>query len=96
MAEEYETKYPIYKGFAWTDKSGSWKVLLCENQARRTSKDTLSTALQAICLLEDHGGYLEKWTINDSIEKEAEESRIWFTTSYCSFRDLDGDGRVDP
>lgn len=96
IAAEHETQFPVFKGFAYTDKGGSWKVLLCENQVQRTAKDTLSTALQALCLLEDHGGYLEKWAINDFIEKEAGESRIWFATSYCAFRDLDGDGRFDP
>mgnify|MGYP000858025055 CR=1 FL=1 len=96
LDKEYETKFPIYQGFSYQDKSGSWKILLCENQMKKAAKDTISTALQAVCLLEDHGGYLEKWSINDFVEKEAEEERIWFTTSYCSFRDLDRDGRIDP
>ncbi|WP_341841048.1 M949_RS01915 family surface polysaccharide biosynthesis protein [Chitinophaga caseinilytica] len=93
---EYETKFPVFRGFSYVDNSGSWKILLCENQDKITAKDTVNTALQAVCLLEDHGGYLEKWTLNDFIEKEMEESHIWFTTSYCSFRDLDADGRIDP
>lgn len=96
LDKEYETKFPIYQGFSYQDKSGSWKILLCENQMKKAAKDTISTALQAVCLLEDHGGFLEKWSINDFVEKEAEEERIWFTTSYCSFSDLDRDGRIDP
>ena len=34
--------------------------------------------------------------MNDFIDKDLEETHIWFTTSYCSFRDLDADGRIDP
>ena len=47
--------------------------------------------------MSDHGGFLEKWRINDLLENtEPKETNIWFWTKYCSTKDLDGDGYIDP
>lgn len=89
--------FPIYKAFEYSDKGGVYELLLCENQKTITKKDTLNTKIQAICTINDHGGFLEKWRINDLLEiTEPKETNIWFWTKYCSTKDLDGDGYIEP
>jgi hypothetical protein len=89
--------YPIYKAFEYSDKGGVYELLLCENQKTITKKDTLNTKIQAICTMNDHGGFLEKWRINDLLEiAEPKETNIWFWTKYCSTKDIDGDGYIEP
>ncbi|MWB95508.1 hypothetical protein GON26_14150 [Flavobacterium sp. GA093] len=89
--------FPIYKAFEYQDKGGVYELLFCENQKNISKKDTLNTKIQAICTLNDHGDFLEKWRINDLLESsEPKETTIWFWTKYCSTKDLDGDGYIDP
>lgn len=89
--------FPIYKAFEYSDEGGVYELLLCENQKTITKKDTLNTKIQAICTMNDHGGFREKWRINDLLEiTEPKETNIWFWTKYCSMKDFDGDGYVEP
>lgn len=89
--------FPIYKAYEYQDKSGVYNLVLCENQKNISKKDTLNTKIQAICGMNDHGGFLEKWRINDLLENtEPKETNIWFWTKYCSVKDLDSDGYVEP
>ncbi|MNX54075.1 hypothetical protein D3C86_847880 [compost metagenome] len=91
------TDFPIYKAFEYWDKGGVYELLLCENQKTISKKDTLNTKIQAICTINDHGGFLEKWRINDLLETaEPKETNIWFWTKYCSTKDIDSDGYIDP
>jgi len=89
--------FPIYKAFEYNDKGGVYELLLCENQKTIGKKDTLNTKIQAICTMTDHGGFREKWRINDLLEiTEPKETNIWFWTKYCSMKDFDGDGYIEP
>lgn len=89
--------FPIYRAFEYKDKGGVTNLILTENQKSISKKDTLNTKIQAICVMNDHGGFLEKWRINDLLEDyEPKETNIWFWTKYCSTKDLDGDGYIDP
>jgi hypothetical protein len=87
--------FPIYRAYEYQDKGGVFELVLCENQTNK--KDTLNTRIQAICGMNDHGGFLEKWTINDLLEDYVpKETNIWFWTKYCSTKDIDGDGYIEP
>lgn len=87
--------FPIYRAYEYQDKGGVFELVLCENQANK--KDTLNTKIHAICGMNDHGGFLEKWRINDLLEDyEPKETNIWFWTKYCSTKDIDGDGYIEP
>lgn len=89
--------FPIYKAYEYKDKDGIYNLVLCENQKSISKKDTLNTKIQAICGMNDHGGFLEKWRINDLLENtEPKETNIWFWTKYCSVKDIDSDGYVEP
>lgn len=89
--------FPIYKAFEYKDKGGVYDLILTENQKVISKKDTLNTKIQAICGRNDHGGFLEKWKINDLLEDSVpKETNIWFWTKYCSTKDLDGDGYIKP
>lgn len=89
--------FPIYRAFEYKDKDGVTNLVLTENQKNISKKDTLNTKIQAICVMNDHGGFLEKWRINDLLEDyNPKETTIWFWTKYCSTKDLDGDGYIDP
>ena len=71
--------YPIYKAYEYEDKGGVYNLVLCENQKSISKKDTLNTKIQAICGTKDHGGFFEKWRINDLLKNtEPKETNIWF------------------
>jgi len=89
--------FPIYKALEFSDKGGVYDLVFTENQKTKSKKDTLNTKIQAICVMSDHGGFLEKWRITDLLEEtEPKETNIWFWTKYSSAKDLDGDGAADP
>lgn len=89
--------FPIYRAFEFSDKGGAYGLVLAENQKNISKKDTLNTKIQAVCVMNDHGGFLEKWRINDLLEDyEPKETNIWFWTKYCTTKDIDGDGYIDP
>lgn len=89
--------FKIYKALEFSDKSGVCNLLFTENQKNISKKDTLNTKIEAICVMNDHGGFLEKWKITDLLEStEPKEINIWFWTKYCTTKDLDGDGFIDP
>lgn len=93
--------FPVYRAYKYNDKNGYYNLLLCENQQTINKKDTLNSKIEAVCYLEDHGGYIKKWTIFDQIETsktEAEdnENTIYFWTKYCSVSDIDKDNEIDP
>ncbi|GAA3771155.1 M949_RS01915 family surface polysaccharide biosynthesis protein [Flavobacterium ginsengiterrae] len=89
--------FPIYRAFEFSDKGGVYGLVLAENQKNISKKDTLNTKIQAVCVMNDHGGFLEKWRINDLLEDyEPKETNIWFWTKYCTTKDIDGDGYIDP
>ncbi|CAA9197479.1 M949_RS01915 family surface polysaccharide biosynthesis protein [Flavobacterium collinsii] len=91
------TDFPIYRALECSDKGGVYELLFCENQKIISKKDTLNTKIQAIFVQNDHGGFLEKWRINDLLEdSNPKETTIYFWTKYCSTTDLDGDGLIDP
>ncbi len=91
------TDFPIYKAFEFSDKGGVYELVLAENKKKISKKDTLNTKIQTICVVNDHGGFLEKWRINDLLEDYVpKETNIWFWTKYCSTKDIDGDGYIDP
>ncbi|MFD2938821.1 M949_RS01915 family surface polysaccharide biosynthesis protein [Flavobacterium notoginsengisoli] len=94
---ENTINFPIYSAFEYQDKGGVFELVLGENQKVISKKDTLNTKIQAVCVVNDHGGFLEKWRINDLLEEyDPKETNIWFWTKYCSTKDLDGDGYIDP
>jgi hypothetical protein len=94
---ENVTDFPIYRAFEFQDKGGIYELVLGENQKTISKKDTLNTKIQAICVVNDHVGFLEKWRINDFLEDYVpKETNIWFWTKYCSAKDIDGDGYIDP
>ena len=89
--------FPIYRAFEFSDKGGIYNLLITENQKIVTKKDTLNTKIKAICVLNDHGGFVDQWQLNDLLEdSDPKETNIWFWTKYCSTKDIDGDGYIDP
>ena len=89
--------FPIYRAIEYSDKGGVYDLVLTENRKVISKKDTLNTKIQAICVMNDHGGFLEKWKINDLLEDYTpKETNIWFWTKYCSTKDIDGDGYAEP
>ena len=88
--------FPVYRAYEYNDKMGYFDLLFCEKQTTITAKDTITTNITAICYVQDHGGYLEKWRIIDAVDKVNFENSIWFWTKYCTVTDIDGDGIIEP
>ena len=86
---------PLSNAFEFKDKGGSYNLFLFEDGKMISKNISLNTKIFAVCYLEDHGGFLEQWTINDFIESPKEKN-IWFLKDYCQFTDIDGDGFIEP
>lgn len=88
---------PIFRGYEYRDKAGVYTLLFCEDNKEIDGTDTVNTKIKAVCLLNDNGGFLEKWRINDALVNEPDdEISIWFWTKFSTFTDVDGDGYIEP
>lgn len=91
------TEFPIYRAYELEDKNGLNNLVLCENQKSISKKDTLNTKIQASFATIENDKLQIKWKIIDALEDYIpKETTIWFWTKYCSTKDLDGDGYIDP
>lgn len=91
-----ENPKDIRRVYYLSDASGDYQLALMEKISKINGKDTLHNSIRAICFMEDHGGNLVKWDINDYIDKSSGEISLVFWTRYCTATDLDGDKRIDP
>jgi hypothetical protein len=92
---------PIFRAYEYKDNGGVYNLFLSENQNMVSEQDTLNTAIQAICYLNDHGHYIKKWKISDTLDKSPDiqgnrEINIWFWSKYASNSDIDKDGLIEP
>lgn len=94
--DEVAGPFPIFRAYEYNDNNGYYDLLLCEKKLKVKGKDTLNNQIEAICFLQDHGGYREQWSIKDQLDPGYDETSIWFWTKYCSATDLDGDKLIDP
>ncbi len=91
------TEFPVYRAYELEDKNGVSSLVLCENQKSISKKDTLNTKIQASFATIENDKLQIKWKIVDILEDYIpKETTIWFWTKYCSTKDLDGDGYIDP
>ncbi len=93
--------FPIFRAYAYTDKSGKYYVALTESaDTVNKQKDTVNYTIKAFNFKVDKTATLKKWEINDfrtpSVKGEEKEESIWFWTKYCEFNDIDNDGLIDP
>ncbi|HEX3078845.1 MAG TPA: hypothetical protein VHQ04_00215, partial [Puia sp.] len=91
----------IFKAYEYKDIGGVYDLFFYENQNMISDEDTLNTKIQAVCYLNDHGHYIEKWKIIDRLDESAEypedrELNIWFWSKYNSNSDIDKDGLMEP
>jgi hypothetical protein len=94
--DETSGPYPAFRVYEYSDHGGYYNLLLCEHKLPNKGKDTLINEITALCVSEDHGGYLEHWNIKDQLDLNLDETSIWFWTKYASATDLDGDKLIDP
>ena len=86
---------PLTNVFEFNDKSGIYNLFLFEDSKMISKNVSLNSKIFAVCYIEDHDGFLEKWKINDFIESP-KENNIFFWSEYCQFKDIDGDGFIEP
>jgi len=97
VAEQLEINpKEIFMVYGLSDASGDYQIAFLEKIFNIKNKDTTNNSIEAIAFRADHGGNLIHWSIKDERKSENEETNIWFWTKYCSFKDLDGDNRIDP
>lgn len=97
VAEQLEINpKEIFRVYELSDVSGDYQIALLEKIFSIKSKDTTNNSIEALAFRADHGGNLVHWSIKDERSRKDQETNIWFWTKYCSFKDLDGDKRIDP
>jgi hypothetical protein len=86
---------PVFKRYCYTDKSGSYALLLSEKQDLPFTKETLSSAIQATLFkVGGDNALTRQWSIRDFAGKD--DAGINFRSKLSEFADLDGDGLIDP
>ncbi|MFM9925037.1 hypothetical protein VLK31_18740 [Variovorax sp. H27-G14] len=86
---------PVFKRFCFTDKSGSYALVLGEKQDLKFSKAQLSSAIQATLYKVGNDHTLtQQWAIRDFAGKD--DAGIKFIPEIIEFPDLDGDGLTEP
>jgi len=88
-------EFPLFKRYCYTDKSGSYALLLGEKQDRPFPEELLSSAIQAALYKVGSDNLLTRqWAIRDFAGEQA--VGVNFRTRLFEFTDIDGDGLVDP
>lgn len=86
---------PVFKRFCYVDKSGSYALVLGEKQDRPSSKEPLSSTLQAVLYkVERDNALVRQWSIRDFAGPH--DGGINFRSKLIELTDIDGDGLVDP
>jgi hypothetical protein len=88
-------EFPLFKRYCFADKSGSYALLLGEEQDRRFPEEPLSSAIQASLYKVGSDHMLTRqWAIRDFAGEQA--VGVNFRTRLFEFTDIDGDALVDP
>ncbi|MBZ4189584.1 M949_RS01915 family surface polysaccharide biosynthesis protein [Niabella beijingensis] len=89
-------KFPVFRIYEYTDRSGLYYCVLTESRDSVTAKDTISSGLKAVNLRSEANGFTKVWELNDHIEALHNETSIWFWSKYIDFKDYDNDGLKEP
>lgn len=86
---------PVFKRYCYTDKSGSYALVLAEKQDLPFTKETLSSTIQATLFkVGSDGALTRQWSIRDFAGKD--DAGINFRSKLSEFADIDADGLIDP
>ncbi|MET3444101.1 hypothetical protein ABIC94_004910 [Variovorax paradoxus] len=86
---------PVFKRYCYTDKSGSYALVLSEKQDLPFADETLSSVIQATLFRVGGDNVLTRqWSIRDFAGKE--DAGINFRSKLFEFADLDADGLIEP
>lgn len=88
-------EFPVFKRYCYTDKSGSYALLLGEKQDLPFPQEKLSSAIQAsLYKVEGGNALVRQWSIRDFAGKD--DGGVNFRSKLIELTDIDGDGRIDP
>lgn len=99
LKQLFRIQYPVNNVYRYTDKSGTYYCVFTESRdSIIPSKDTFHFRIRAVNLKKESSGQFSKvWDMSDYIlQKDQQESNIWFWNQYIAFEDLDKDGLTDP
>jgi len=86
---------PVFKRYCYTDKSGSYALVLSEKQDLPFADETLSSVIQATLFKVGSDNVLTRqWSIRDFAGKE--DAGVNFRSKLFEFADLDADGLIEP
>lgn len=83
-------EYPIYKVYEYTDNTGENLIVLTE----KPINDKVVSKIKLFAFEKRNNDFIQKWELNDGINNVEKNMNFW--TKYCVFKDLDGDGTVEP
>lgn len=95
VRQKFKIDYNLFRVYTYLDKAGeNWIVLTEKIDSITPTGDTLSGKIKAFRFSNGVNKFEKEWEINDTILKG--ENTILFWTKYCDFKDVDGDGIIDP
>lgn len=105
VKERWGIHYPIYRTYRYLDEAGEHFFVMTESSYEPKDKPAGDHPSPFNDSIKGHkfrmeGDELKKeWDLRDFILEEntaSKEYSIWFWTNYCSFKDADEDGRIEP
>ncbi len=90
---------PIVSVYKYADLAGNHYSILTETNDGMSSDtgDSIHQKIKVVTAIDLNGSISKIWEINDYIVKdERGETSISYWTNYIDFRDIDGDGLIDP
>ena len=88
-------EFPLFKRYCYTDKSGSYALVLSEKQDLPFADETLSSVIQATLFKVGSDNVLTReWSIRDFAGRE--DAGVNFRSKLFEFADLDVDGLIEP
>lgn len=83
-------EYPIYRVYEYADNTGEILIVLSE----KPINDKIVSKIKLFAFEKRNNDFIQKWELNDGINNVEKNMNFW--TKYCVFKDLDGDGTVEP
>ena len=95
--DDLGVSFPVFRTYCFTDKGGTYYLLLTENQVGAAQE--INDSIRAFCFKTANNTYSLEWTLGDFIlpkgNEFSEEFGIWFWTKYTKLEDMDDDGLAD-
>lgn len=100
LKQKLNIAFPIFKAYHFTDKSGSFYLLLTERIKQKEDVTNQNDSIAAFCIKKSNDDFTLLWQMKDfrllKTSSGTAENAIWFWSKYIYLQDINGDGFIEP